>query len=65
MDGIDFVRFLRSDSRSRRIPCILLSADKTQADVVSARAAGANGYFVKPVQVDDITRVIKHFVEKK
>lgn len=65
MDGIEFVRYLRGDAKSRHIPCILLSADKTKDDVAGARAAGANGFFLKPVQLDEITRVIKHFVEKK
>lgn len=65
MDGIEFVHFLRSDAKARHIPCIVLSADKTIDDVAAARAAGANGFFLKPVQLDEITRVIKHFVEKK
>jgi CheY-like chemotaxis protein len=65
MDGIKFVKFLRSDTKSRHIPCILLSADKTREDITAARAAGANGFFLKPVQLDEITRVIKHFTEKK
>lgn len=65
MDGIEFVRFLRSDAKTRHIPCIILSADKTRADVTVAREAGANGYFLKPVQLDEITRSIKHFVEKQ
>ncbi len=64
MDGVEFTRKLRSKPQTRHIPCVILSADKTKEEVSAAKNVGANGFFLKPVSTDEITRVIRHFTEK-
>ncbi len=64
MDGVQFTQHLRNNPSTSHIPCVILSADKTKEEVSSAKAAGANGFFLKPVSTDEITRVIRHFTDK-
>jgi two-component system cell cycle response regulator DivK len=64
LDGAQFTQRLRGNPATSHIPCVILSADRTKEEVSSAKAAGANGFFLKPVSTDEITRVIKHFTEK-
>ncbi len=49
MDGLEFIRTFRSDSRFAGLPLIVVSAESAQATVDRAMAAGANGFLVKPV----------------
>jgi two-component system cell cycle response regulator len=65
LDGVEFTRKLRSNPATQHIPCVILSADKTKQEVAAAKEVGANGFFLKPVSTDEITRIIKHFTEMK
>ena len=49
MDGLEFIRTVRSDSRFARLPVMVVSAESEQATVDRAMAAGANEFLVKPV----------------
>jgi CheY-like chemotaxis protein len=61
MNGIQFVANLRKNDLTRKIPTVLISAEKTQAEVDQARKAGANGFFLKPLSIDEMTHIIQHF----
>ena len=65
MDGVEFTRRLRGNLVTQHIPCVILSADKTRDEISAAKSVGANGFFLKPVSTDEITRVIKHFADRK
>ena len=49
MDGLEFIRTVRSDSRFAQLPLIVISGESAQATVDRAIAAGANDFLVKPV----------------
>jgi diguanylate cyclase (GGDEF)-like protein len=53
-NGIDFCRRLRSDSRFRDIPVIMVTALSGADDLEAAFAAGANDYVIKPIQVVEL-----------
>jgi two-component system chemotaxis response regulator CheB len=49
MDGLEFIRAVRSDSRFDRLPLMVVSAESEQATVDRAMEAGATEFLVKPV----------------
>ncbi|NOU29786.1 MAG: response regulator [Polyangiaceae bacterium] len=50
LDGVDVLRRLRADERTRLLPVVVLSASKEDEDVVRCYDLGANGYVRKPVE---------------
>jgi PAS domain S-box-containing protein len=48
MDGFQLLRALRADSRTARLPVILLSARAGEEASIAGMAAGADDYLVKP-----------------
>lgn len=49
VDGLEVLRRLRSEERTRRIPVVILTSSKEQEDVVRSYDLGANSYVRKPV----------------
>ena len=50
MDGLSFLTKLRqSSAASASVPAVVTSTERSEADFLAARAAGANYYLVKPV----------------
>jgi len=49
VDGLEVLRRLRSEERTRRIPVVVLTSSKEQEDVVRSYDLGANSYVRKPV----------------
>jgi len=47
MDGIEMLRDLRSDSRMRAVPVVVISSSDRSEEVREAYARGANSYVVK------------------
>jgi PAS domain S-box-containing protein len=51
MSGIEVVRALRNDPATAGLRCIALSADAMREQIETARAAGFNDYWTKPIDV--------------
>jgi CheY-like chemotaxis protein len=64
MNGIQFVINLRKNEATRIIPTVLISAEKRPEEVVQAKKAGANGFFLKPLSIDSLTHIVEHFSKK-
>lgn len=47
MDGFDFLKYIKADSRLKDIPIVVLSNLGDTADIEKARGLGAIDYFVK------------------
>jgi two-component system response regulator len=60
-EGIEAVRALKRDARTRRIPVVVLGADDDPQAVTAAYDAGANTYIVKPVTFLALVRLMKVF----
>ncbi|MEM7144182.1 MAG: response regulator [Verrucomicrobiota bacterium] len=54
IDGFETFRRLRADDQTKAIPVVFLSAHANVEAVEEADALGAEGYFTKPFQFDDI-----------
>ncbi|MFP4163198.1 MAG: response regulator [Chitinispirillaceae bacterium] len=52
MDGITFLRKIRSDDTYKQVKVIMCTSESEKARVVEALKAGANNYIVKPFTPD-------------
>ncbi|MDH5445519.1 MAG: response regulator [Gammaproteobacteria bacterium] len=60
MDGVEAIRQLKRDSRTRDIPVIAVSADAMDAVVQKALQAGAEKYITKPFEISEVVSAIKY-----
>ena len=54
MDGLEFVRQLRSIEAAQHIPVIMVTTEAGEAHVVQALSLGASGYIRKPFTPEQI-----------
>ncbi len=52
VDGLEVLRAVRADERTRRIPVVVVTSSREDPDIQAAYALGANSYVVKPVDFD-------------
>ena len=48
MTGLQLLRHVRADERTRSLPFVMVTAESRAENVVEARKAGANNYIIKP-----------------
>ncbi len=53
VDGLDVLRRLRQDDRTRRLPVVVLTSSNEQRDIVSSYDLGANSFIRKPVDFSE------------
>jgi two-component system chemotaxis response regulator CheY len=56
MDGLTFLSELRKREEIRALPAIMISTQDRPADRAKAYAAGANIYFIKPIDPETLVR---------
>lgn len=59
VDGMQVLRELKADPRTKAIPVILLTASREERDVVESYRLGANSYIQKPVNFTDFQDVVR------
>lgn len=59
MDGLEFIRRLKADTRLRNIPVLVLTSSGYQADMDEALRLGACQYLRKPANLDDYAEIVK------
>lgn len=52
VDGLEVLRILKQDERTRNIPVVVVTSSREDPDMRSAYALGVNSYVIKPVQFD-------------
>ena len=60
IDGIEVLRRIRSDPRTRFIPVVILTSSNEERDIVEAYTLGVNSYIVKPVDFEQFNEVARH-----
>ncbi|HRJ59547.1 MAG TPA: response regulator [Azospirillaceae bacterium] len=64
MNGIDLIRKVRTMPGLQFIPILVVTTESQQSKRDEARAAKATGWLVKPVQPDDLLKVVKQILPK-
>lgn len=59
IDGIEVLRRLRADARTRLTPVVILTTSREERDVVDGYRFGANSYIRKPVNFDEFVRAVQ------
>ena len=59
MNGIEFLRIVKTDNRIKRIPVVVLTTSKEEPDRVNTFDLGIAGYMIKPVDYLQFVEVIK------
>jgi len=49
VDGLEVLRRIKSDERTKSVPVVVLTSSKEQSDVIAGYKLGANSFIVKPV----------------
>lgn len=60
ISGLEVLKKIKSDDRTKRIPAIMLTSSKQDRDIEAAYNLGANSYIVKPVDFDKFTETITY-----
>lgn len=58
VDGLEVLRRLRSDERTKCVPVVILTSSNEERDRIEGYKLGANSYVVKPVDFDDFARAV-------
>jgi len=59
VDGIEVLRAIRGDARTRTIPVVVLTSSREERDIAGLYDLGANSYIVKPVDFEQFTEAIR------
>jgi two-component system response regulator len=59
VDGIEVLRRIRSDPRTRLVPVVVLTSSNEERDIVEAYKLGVNSYIVKPVDFDQFNEMTR------
>ena len=60
VDGLEVLRAVKGDPRTRAIPVVVLTSSKAESDIVESYSLGANSYIVKPVEFEKFVETVKH-----
>ena len=60
VDGLEVLRQLKSDPRTRSIPVVILTASREECDLIQGYQNGVNSYIQKPVDFDQFTELVKN-----
>ena len=59
VDGLEVLRRIREDDRTRLTPVVVLTSSNAPNDVVASYRLGANSYVCKPVNFDQFSETIR------
>jgi two-component system chemotaxis response regulator CheY len=63
MDGIEFVKSIRSDPARAEIPILMVTTEGDPEERERALSVGVNGYLVKPVTAEVVIQHIRHILK--
>jgi len=58
VNGIEVLRRVKSDERTKLIPVVVLTSSKEDVDLDECYRLGVNSYVSKPVEFDDFAKVV-------
>ena len=60
IDGLEVLRRIRADERTRRLLVVILTSSKEEQDLLTGYNLGVNGYIRKPVDFIQFAEAIKY-----
>jgi len=60
VDGLQVLKQIKRDPRTRAVPVVILTSSKLEQDLVQGYHLGANSYIQKPVDFEQFQATIKH-----
>lgn len=58
VNGLEVLRRIKGDERTRQIPVVVLTSSKEDPDVEECYRLGVNSYVVKPVEFDEFYKAV-------
>ena len=59
ISGLDVLRAVRADERTRRVPVVILTSSNEERDLLGGYDLGANSYVVKPVDFTQFSDAVR------
>jgi len=60
VDGLEVLRRLRADERTKLLPVVVLTSSDEERDIVESYSLGANSYIRKPVDFDQFVEAVHY-----
>ncbi len=58
IDGLEVLRRIRSDERTRLLPVVILTSSKEEQDMIKGYGYGANSYVRKPIDFNQFVEAV-------
>ena len=58
IDGLEVLKRIKSDERTRRLPVVIMTSSSEEQDIVNSYDLGANSYIRKPVDFNQFTEAV-------
>jgi len=59
VDGLEVLRRIRADERTRLLPVVILTSSREERDMISGYGLGANSYIRKPVDFGEFVEAVR------
>ncbi len=59
VDGLEVLRYIKSDPITKLIPVVVLTSSKQDEDLVTSYSLGVNSYLQKPVDFEQFRKMVK------
>ena len=59
VDGLEVLRRMKGDPRTRMIPVVMLTTSREERDITESYRLGVNSYIVKPVNFEQFTEAVR------
>jgi two-component system, response regulator len=60
IDGMEVLRRIRQDERTKLIPVVILTSSSEEKDVINGYSLGANSYIRKPVEFNQFVEAMRY-----
>jgi two-component system response regulator len=58
VSGLEVLRIIKSDERTKLIPVVMMTSSKEEKDIVESHLLGVNSYVVKPVEHESLSKIV-------